>query len=128
MCSSDLWGFLRKQLQTGRQAFVVCPRVVADETESDHELAASAETVHQQLSAGELKDFRVDLVHGQMDRDRKLAAMERFREGDTQVLVATTVVEVGVDVPNATLMAIYQAERFGLSQLHQLREIGRAHV
>jgi ATP-dependent DNA helicase RecG len=115
------WGFLRKQLQTGRQAFVVCPRVVADETESDHELAASAETVHQQLSAGELKDFRVDLVHGQMDRDRKLAAMERFREGDTQVLVATTVVEVGVDVPNATLMAIYQAERFGLSQLHQLR-------
>jgi ATP-dependent DNA helicase RecG len=115
------WKFVREQVQAGRQAFVVCPRVVADEAESPDDLAASAETVHQQLSTGELGDFRVDLVHGQMDRERKLAAMEKFRDGETQVLIATTVVEVGVDVPNATLMVIYQAERFGLSQLHQLR-------
>ena len=120
------WNFIRKQLQQGRQAYIICPRVVADHPESVDELAASAETVHQQLSTGELSDFRVDLVHGQMDRDRKIAAMEQFRDGEIQVLVATTVVEVGVDVPNATLMVIQQAERFGLSQLHQLRgRIGR---
>lgn len=120
------WKFIRKQLQSGRQAYVICPRVAADETESADQLAASAETVHKQLSFGELRDFEVDLVHGQMDRERKIAAMDKFRDGETQVLVATTVVEVGVDVPNATMMIIYQAERFGLSQLHQLRgRIGR---
>ena len=80
----------------------------------------------RQLSTGELKDFRVSLIHGQMDRGEKSAAMESFRAGETHVLVSTTVIEVGVDVPNATLMVIQQAERFGLSQLHQLRgRIGR---
>jgi ATP-dependent DNA helicase RecG len=134
------WDFIRKQLKSGRQAFIVCPRVAgtANEDETDPlddyflpdtaatEPLASAEDVYQELRTGELKDFRLGLVHGQMDREAKAQAMESFRDGETQVLVATTVVEVGVDVPNATLMMVYQAERFGLSQLHQLRgRIGR---
>lgn len=131
------WDFIRKQLQAGRQAYVVCPRVSSsDDANSpddpfldaalEGELSASAEDVHEQLRTGELRDFNVGLVHGQLDRHAKAAAMESFRDGETHVLVATTVVEVGVDVPNATIMVINQAERFGLSQLHQLRgRIGR---
>ncbi len=124
------WDFLRKQLRAGRQAFIICPRVAAsddenntdsslDENTSDEtstEPIASAEEVYKELREGELQEFSVGLVHGQMDRDLKASAMEAFRDGETQVLVATTVVEVGVDVPNATLMVIHQAERFGLSQ------------
>jgi ATP-dependent DNA helicase RecG len=87
---------------------------------------ASAEAVYRDLSAEELKDFRVGLVHGQQQRDERAETMAAFRNGDVHVLVATTVIEVGVDVPNATLMIVNQAERFGLSQLHQLRgRIGR---
>lgn len=133
------WDFLRKQLRSGRQAYIICPRVTGpdetedeevsnptDDTASQPEPLVSAEEVYQQLRTGELKEFSIGLVHGQMDRDTKAQAMESFRDGETQVLVATTVVEVGVDVPNATLMVIHQAERFGLSQLHQLRgRIGR---
>jgi ATP-dependent DNA helicase RecG len=134
------WDFLRKQLKSGRQAIIVCPRVSGTEGDEESELIAellsiepgsteplaSAEEVYQDLRTGELRDFSVGLVHGQMDREAKALAMESFRDGETQVLVATTVVEVGVDVPNATLMVVYQAERFGLSQLHQLRgRIGR---
>ena len=120
------WDFVRKQLRAGRQAFVVCPRVEATDSDMAGELAASAETIFRQLTAGELKGFRVGLVHGQMDRERKMEAMDQFRSGQIQALVATAVVEVGVDVPNATIMVVYQAERFGLSQLHQLRgRIGR---
>ncbi len=90
------------------------------------ELLGATEEVYQQLKNGELKDFRVGIVHGQMDRQLKSDAMEAFRTGETQVLVSTTVVEVGVDVPNATIIVIQQAERFGLSQLHQLRgRVGR---
>ncbi len=114
------WEFLRKKLQSGRQAYVVCPRVQADMENPDSD-DASAEAVYEQLKQGELLEFQVGLVHGQMDRERKAAAMDAFRAGEIQVLVSTTVVEVGVDVPNATLMVIFQAERFGLSQLHQLR-------
>ena len=114
------WAFLRKQLETGRQAYIVCPRVHA-ETDAPEGDDASAESVFQELTEGELSGFRVGLVHGQMDRHHKSEAMEKFRAGETQAIVSTTVVEVGVDVPNATLMVIYQAERFGLSQLHQLR-------
>ncbi|NOX53764.1 MAG: ATP-dependent DNA helicase RecG, partial [Planctomycetes bacterium] len=77
--------------------------------------------VYRRLSSGELKDFRVDLMHGQMDFERRAEVMRLFRSGQTQVLVCTTVIEVGVDVPNATLMVVLEAERFGLSQLHQLR-------
>jgi ATP-dependent DNA helicase RecG len=133
------WEFLRKQLRAGRQAFIICPRVAGtsnedkgeagEETSEEAAVAdpiASAEEVYKELRQGELQEFQVGLVHGQMDRDLKAQAMESFRDGETQVLVATTVVEVGVDVPNATLMVIHQAERFGLSQLHQLRgRIGR---
>jgi ATP-dependent DNA helicase RecG len=170
------WEFVRKQLRSGRQAYIVCPRVSASgdgddedfeasggrvgqgsgvrgqgsvqstecsvpntqsaefrgltppvrqgqsvDATTDSGLPASAEEVYEQLRTGELKDFRVGLVHGQMDRQAKASAMEAFREGETQALVSTTVVEVGVDVANATLMVVNQAERFGLSQLHQLR-------
>jgi len=110
------WDFIRKKLQEGRQAFVVCPRVESDDAEE-----AAAERVFLDLVQGHLRDFRVGLVHGRQDRDDRAKTMEAFRHGDLHALVATTVIEVGVDVPNATLMFVYQAERFGLSQLHQLR-------
>lgn len=120
------WEFLRKQLRAGRQAYVVCPRIEEKVEDSAAYVTPSAEQVFRQLSTGELKDFRVALIHGQMDRVQKSEVMESFRSGETQVLVSTTVIEVGVDVPNATLMVIMQAERFGLSQLHQLRgRVGR---
>jgi ATP-dependent DNA helicase RecG len=120
------WEFIRKQLSSGRQAYVVCPRVEEREDETEEQLSASAEAVYRQLQSSELADFNIRLVHGRMDKDAKAAAMDAFREGEAQVLVSTTVIEVGIDVANATIMAIIQAERFGLSQLHQLRgRIGR---
>jgi ATP-dependent DNA helicase RecG len=115
------WDFIRQKLRTGRQAFVVCPRIGSENDPSAGSGGPGAEEVFARLSSGELRDFRLGLVHGQLDSDVKDAAMEAFRAGQTQVLVATTVVEVGVDVPNATLMVVYRAESFGLSQLHQLR-------
>lgn len=123
---AKVYDFIRSKLREGRQAYVVCPRVSADGAESPGSDIASAEAVFQELSMGEFKDFNVQLVHGQMDRDKRDAAMESFRSGEAQLLVSTTVIEVGVDVPNSTIMVICQAERFGLSQLHQLRgRIGR---
>lgn len=120
------WDFIRKQLRSGRQAYIVCPRIEEKIEDVAEGIAPSAEQVHRQLSTGELRDFRVGLIHGQMDRDEKADVMEAFRAGETHALVSTTVIEVGVDVPNATIMVIQQAERFGLSQLHQLRgRIGR---
>lgn len=113
------WEFLREKLKSGRQLYVVCPLV-----DSDEELpgvSSAAEKVYQDLSAGVLAGFRLGVVHGRMKRDAREETMERFRERELDVLVATTVIEVGVDVPNATLMVILDAERFGLSQLHQLR-------
>ncbi|GAB4156381.1 MAG: ATP-dependent DNA helicase RecG [Planctomycetaceae bacterium] len=121
-----VWDFVREQLRKGRQAYVVCPRVDAGDADPTASQPMDAERAFQELQSGELKNFRVGLVHGRMERDRKAAAMRAFREGETQVLVSTTVIEVGVDVPNATIMVIMGAERFGLSQLHQLRgRIGR---
>ena len=122
------WHFIREKLDGGRQCYVICPKVgTADEArlsqdggESD-ELSASVEATYQELIGGELKGYAVGLVHGRMPADRKEAAMEAFKTGETRALVSTTVVEVGVDVPNATLMVIQKAESFGLSQLHQLR-------
>jgi ATP-dependent DNA helicase RecG len=138
------WSFIRERLGEGRQVYVVCPRVSATtaslpetalpeiddelgfEFENEEELAGSTEEVFEQLTEGELSGFRVGLVHGQMDAQRKADAMDAFRTGETQALVSTTVIEVGVDVPNATIIVVQQAERFGLSQLHQLRgRIGR---
>ena len=114
--------FLREQLRQGRQAFVVCPLV----EESDKMPGRAAEAEAERLRAGELRDFAVGLLHGQMPPARKAEAMEAFAAGKTQVLVATTVIEVGIDVPNATVMVIEGAERFGVSQLHQLRgRVGR---
>jgi ATP-dependent DNA helicase RecG len=114
--------FIRGQLREGRQAFVVCPLV----EESEKMQGRAAEVEAERLAAGELRDFRVGVIHGQMRSADKAAAMETFAAGATDVLVATTVIEVGIDVPNATVMVIEGAERYGISQLHQLRgRVGR---
>ncbi|HEU4736611.1 MAG TPA: ATP-dependent DNA helicase RecG, partial [Solirubrobacterales bacterium] len=114
--------FIRGQLREGRQAFVVCPLV----EESEKMQGRAAEVEAERLAAGELGDFRVGVIHGQMRSADKAAAMETFAAGATDVLVATTVIEVGIDVPNATVMVIEGAERYGISQLHQLRgRVGR---
>jgi ATP-dependent DNA helicase RecG len=124
---------LREQLRAGRQAYVVCPLVEEAEAQDgaagalagEGDLrAASAEL--QRLSKGELKGHRLLLLHGQMRTREKQEAMASFAAGEADVLVATTVIEVGVDVPNATVMLVENAERFGISQLHQLRgRVGR---
>jgi ATP-dependent DNA helicase RecG len=114
--------FIRDRLREGRQAYVVCPLVEGSEK---LEARAAAEEAAR-LRRGELRDFEVALLHGQMPGREKAAAMEAFASGRAHVLVATTVIEVGIDVPNATVMLIEGAERFGLSQLHQLRgRVGR---
>ncbi len=113
--------FLRQQLEAGRQAYVVYPLI--DESEK---VAAGAATAAFEEWRRRLPDRKVGLLHGRMSGEEKEAVMNEFRGGRTEVLVATTVIEVGVDVPNANLMLIYHAERFGLAQLHQLRgRIGR---
>ncbi|MDX6690447.1 MAG: ATP-dependent helicase RecG [Solirubrobacteraceae bacterium] len=113
---------IRSELNAGRQAFVVCPLV--EESEVLQAKAATAE--FERLSTGELRGYRVQLLHGQMRSRDKQAAMAAFAAGAADVLVATTVIEVGVDVPNATVMLVEGAERYGISQLHQLRgRIGR---
>ncbi len=113
---------LKGEISRGRQAFVVCPLV-----EGSDDLEARAATAEaERLRGGELREFEVGLVHGQMNAAQKELAMAAFADGRTDVLVATTVVEVGIDVANATVMVIEGAERFGLSQLHQLRgRVGR---
>jgi ATP-dependent DNA helicase RecG len=113
---------IREELRAGRQAFVVCPLV--EESELLQARAATAE--YERLRTGELRDFRVVLLHGQMRPRDKQEAMAAFAAGGADVLVATTVIEVGIDVPNATVMLVEDAERYGISQLHQLRgRIGR---
>lgn len=113
---------IREELRAGRQAFVVCPLV--EDSEAVAARAATAE--YERLKAGEFADFEVVLMHGQMKPREKAEAMERFAGGDADVLVATTVIEVGIDVPNATVMLVEDAERYGISQLHQLRgRVGR---
>ena len=111
------WDFFRTKLREGRQGFVVAPLV----EESENVQTASAESLYESLANGELEEFRVDILHGRQSPEEKDAALERFRRGETQVLVSTLVIEVGVDIPNATIMTIEGAERFGLAQLHQLR-------
>ena len=111
------WQFVRKKLGEGRQAYVIVP-VVDDTAQTE---TASLNAIYESLANGELEAFRIGLVHGRMSAAEKHDAMESFRRGETHVLVATSVVEVGIDVPNATLMTIEGAERFGLAQLHQLR-------
>jgi ATP-dependent DNA helicase RecG len=119
---AEAFEFLRRQLRGGRQAFVVCPLV----SESDKQPGKAAEVEAERLRAGELRDFRVGLLHGQMKSAEKAEAMRAFAAHETDVLVSTTVIEVGIDVANATVMIIEGAERFGVSQLHQLRgRVGR---
>ena len=113
---------IREEIGAGRQCFVVCPLV--EESEALQAKAATAE--FERLRSTEFADLRVELIHGQMPSKRKAAAMEKFAGGDADVLVATSVIEVGIDIPNATVMLIEAAERYGLSQLHQLRgRVGR---
>lgn len=113
------WDFVRKKLREGRQAYVVVPRVEGGDGGDDELASVAAE--YESLANGPLSAFRLGLLHGRLSNDEKEAAMAEFAAGRTQALVATTVVEVGVDVPNAVLMTIESGERFGLSQLHQLR-------
>jgi len=168
--SEDVWDFVRKQVEQGRQAYIVYP-VIEGTKEDQQELdfshddaeaglepppapkrktarkgkapelfpkaaqeaspdaksgLKSAVEMHEKLSAGPLAGVRVGLLHGRLDADDKEVTMRRFQRGEIDVLVATTVVEVGVDVPNATVMVVEHAERFGLAQLHQLRgRVGR---
>ncbi len=114
--------FIRERLREGRQAFVVCPLV----SESANLQGKAAEEEAQRLAAGELRGFSIGVIHGQMPSARKAEAMEAFASGALDVLVATTVIEVGIDIPNATVILIEGAERYGVSQLHQLRgRVGR---
>ncbi len=116
------YDFIRERLREGRQAYVVCPLV----SESELTEARAAEAEAKRLAQTELRDFEVALLHGQMPSEQKARAMDAFVSGEADVLVATTVIEVGIDVPNATVMLVEGAERFGLSQLHQLRgRVGR---
>jgi ATP-dependent DNA helicase RecG len=116
------WDRVRTEVGAGRQAYVVCPLI----EESERVQARSAAEERDRLAAGELEGLRVGLLHGQLPAPAKDAVMGDFRSGRIDVLVATTVVEVGVDVPNATVMVVLDADRFGIAQLHQLRgRVGR---
>ena len=116
-------GFVKKELDAGRQGYIVCPMI--DETDGTGELQA-AKAYAEKIASGELKGYSVGLLHGKMLPAEKDAVMAEFKEGKIQLLVSTTVIEVGVDVPNATVIMIESSDRFGLSQLHQLRgRVGR---
>jgi ATP-dependent DNA helicase RecG len=120
-----VWAHVRAEVADGRQAYVVCPLI----EESEKLEVRSAEETYERLTAvnlGELEGLTVALLHGRMPSADKESVMDRFRSGEVDVLVATTVIEVGVDVPNATVMVILDADRFGIAQLHQLRgRVGR---
>jgi len=116
------YGFIRSQVEQGRQAFIICPLV----EESDKVEAKSAVEEHARLSREVFPDLKLGLVHGRMSAEEKDAVMTAFRNGDLHILVSTAVVEVGIDVPNATVMLVEGANRFGLAQLHQFRgRVGR---
>lgn len=118
----DLYGFLHKQIAQGYQAYIICPLV--EESEKMDLENATALAAH--LAANVFPQYAVGLLHGKMSTQEKGAIMEQFRRGDVKILVSTTVIEVGVDVPNANVIVIENAERFGLAQLHQLRgRVGR---
>jgi ATP-dependent DNA helicase RecG len=120
--STEVWDFLRKQVAKGHQAYVVYP-VISENEETEVKAAIK---MYRELSTKIFADLKVGLLHGRLDADLKDQVMRMFQKGELHILVATTVIEVGVDVPNATVMVIEHAERFGLAQLHQLRgRIGR---
>jgi ATP-dependent DNA helicase RecG len=116
------WARVREEVSAGRQVFIVCPRISV-KNRAD---GMGVEELAAELRAGPLHDLQMDVLHGQLPTEAKDQAMANFASGRTDVLVATTMIEVGVDVPNATMMVIWEADRFGISQLHQLRgRIGR---
>ncbi|HUS21531.1 MAG TPA: ATP-dependent DNA helicase RecG [Aeromicrobium sp.] len=120
-----VWERVREEVGRGSQAYVVVSRIGGDADSSESDRRALLD-VHAELAGGPLSDLRVAMLHGRMPADEKDAVMTSFNRGEVDVLVATTVIEVGVDVPNATVMVVIDAERFGISQLHQLRgRIGR---
>ncbi len=120
-----MWSNIRDAVAQKQQAFVVCPLVL----ESDKIEVASAEKIFADLQVGELQGLRLGLLHGRMSSADKEETMNKFRDRKLDVLVATTVIEVGVDVPNATVMAVLDADRFGIAQLHQLRgRVGRGSI
>ena len=120
--SAEVWDFVRKQVGKGHQVYVVYPVI----SESEENELKAAIKMYRELSGKIFSDLKVGLLHGRLDADTKDQVMRMFQKGELQILVATTVIEVGVDVPNATVMVIEHAERFGLAQLHQLRgRIGR---
>jgi ATP-dependent DNA helicase RecG len=120
--ASEAYTRLARLLREGRQAYVVCPLVEASETT----LARAAEEEAERLRRAELREFKVGCMHGRLKPDERRDVMARFKARELDVLVATTVIEVGVDVPNATVMIVQEADRFGLAQLHQLRgRVGR---
>ena len=117
-----VYNYIKGFLNEGRQGYIVCPLVEENETLD----ITSAEEYYEKLKNGEFKGYNIGLLHGKMKPKEKDAVMRAFKDGEIQLLVATTVIEVGIDVPNAVVMVIENAERFGLSQLHQLRgRIGR---
>ncbi|HEY5663594.1 MAG TPA: ATP-dependent DNA helicase RecG [Ilumatobacter sp.] len=122
LLEAEVWADVRHEVAEGRQAYVVCPLI----EESDKLEVASAEETYQRLANDELQGLRLGLLHGRMSSADKQMTMESFRAGHLDVLIATTVIEVGVDVPNATIMVVLDADRFGIAQLHQLRgRVGR---
>ena len=122
MLEQGAWVTVRDEVAAGRQAYVVCPLI----EESEKLEVASAQEMFERLHHDELKGLRLALLHGRMPSSEKESVMHAFRRGELDVLVATTVIEVGVDVPNATVMVIVDADRFGIAQLHQLRgRVGR---
>ncbi len=120
---SDMWQHVRSEVEKGRQVFVVCPLI----DPSDKFGSRSVVEIEKMLREGPLKGLRIETLHGKLKSDEKQKRNEAFRDGKVDVLIATTVIEVGIDVPNATVMVIMSAERFGLAQLHQLRgRVGRS--
>jgi ATP-dependent DNA helicase RecG len=125
LIEETMWAHVREVVAAGQQAYVVCPLI----EESDKVEAASAEKIHAELSGDVLKGLKVGLLHGRMSSAEKDEVMGKFRAKKLDVLVATTVIEVGVDVPNATVMVVLDADRFGIAQLHQLRgRVGRGTI
>ncbi len=120
--AEKVYSFVAQQVREGRQAYVVCPLVEESETKT----VKAAVATYEHLSGNVFPDLRVGLLHGKLPTDDKTDVMDSFKKGETDVLVATTVIEVGVDVPNASVMVVEHAETFGLAQLHQLRgRVGR---
>ena len=122
----EVWDFVRKQIAAGHQAYVVYPVIEENPAKTEEREVKAAQQMHRQLRDKIFPNLHVGLLHGRLDADEKEHVMREFQQGKIELLVATTVIEVGVDVPNATVMVIEHADRFGLAQLHQLRgRIGR---